>query len=167
MALGKKVNIIIGVVLVIAIAAWTYKINANPKLTSEEKLKVVTLVNSYYNNMMNKEYESALKLIDKTTSDFNKIITALNNADYSLKRSLAGESWIIPINGRDEVFYDKENKSFFTQTGALIIYKTESFSKSYAATENVYVHKVGNDFRITKITTDDDFGYLRGPFIKK
>jgi hypothetical protein len=162
-AMGKKVKFTIGLVLTISIATWVYKTNASPKLTAEDKSKIVTLVNFYYNNMMNKEYESALKLIDITTLDSDKTILALNNNGYSLKRSLEGESWIIPINGRDEVFYDKEDKSFFTQTGALITYETDSF----AVTENVYVSKVGRDFKITRITTDDRHGYIRGPFVKR
>jgi hypothetical protein len=163
MAMGKKVKIIVGVVLIIATSAWVYKVNASPKLTAEEKSKILRLINAYYNDMMNKEYGSALKLTDITTSEYDKTILELKSNDYSIKRSLEGTSWIIPHNDRDDVFYDKESIRFFIQTGVLITYKTESFE----ATENVYVRKVGNDFKIAKITTDDRFGYIRGSFVKR
>ena len=163
MAIGKEIKLIVGVILIILISAVVYKANASPRLTAEEKSKIITSVNAYYNYMMIKEYESALKLVDITTSDYEKTILTLNNEDYSVKKSLEGESWIIPSNGRDDVYYDKESKSFYTQTGALIIYKTDSFE----ATENVYVQKLGDDFKITKITTDDRFSYIRGTFARR
>jgi hypothetical protein len=163
MAMGKRLMIIVVVVLLIATSAWVYKVNDNSKLTAEEKSKILILVNNYYNHMMNKEYGNALKLADITTSEYDKTILALKGDDYSVKRSLEGTSWIMPCNGRDDVYYDKESKSFYTQTGALIIFKTDSF----AATENVYVKKLGDDFKITKITTDDRFGYIRGSFVKR
>jgi hypothetical protein len=163
MAMGIKVRIIVGGVLLIAVFAWVYKANVNPKLSDEEKLKISIVVNKYYNHMLNREYESALKLTDINTSEYDKNILALKSNDYYVKRSPQGISWIIPSNGRDEVYYDKESKSFYTQTGALIGYKTDSF----AATENVYVKKLGDDFKITKIITDDRFGYIRGSFVKR
>ena len=63
---------------------------------------------------------------------------------------------------KENVYYDKERKCFHTLTGALIIYKNDN----YAAIENVYVKKVGKNFRIINITTDDRFGYIRGSSVK-
>lgn len=158
-----KVKLIIPIVLAIVLAAWIYKAYANPELTTEEESKIVSLVNSYYNNMMDRDYESALKLIDMSNSDYDKTISTLNNnKDYTVKRRLEGDSWMIPSNGKNYVYYDKESKRFYTEIGALIINK----SNSYGATENVYVRKVGKDFKITRITTDDRFGYIRGSFVK-
>lgn len=163
MAMGKKVRLIIGVVLLIAASAWVYKVNVNPKLTDEEKSKIVTLVNAYYNHMMNKEYESALKLTYLITSEYDKTIFALKSNDYSVKRGLEGNSWIVPCDGRDDVYYDKESKCFFTETAALFIYKTDS----RATNELVYVKKSGDDFKITKIITDERLGYIRGSYVKR
>ena len=158
-----KVKLFFAILTVILLTAWVYKTNVNAKLTPEEKLKIISLVNSYYDDMMDKNYEGALKLMDITDSDYDKAITTLNNnKEYTVQRSLEGNSWIVPSNGRDDVYYDKERKCFHTLTGALIIYKNDN----YAAIENVYVKKVGKNFRIINITTDDRFGYIRGSSVK-
>lgn len=160
----RKVKLFLAALAVIYLITWTYKTYTTPKLTNEENLEIISLVNSYYSYMMDKEYESALKLVDMEKADYDKAILTLNNNKvFAVQRRLEGNKWIIPINSREEVFYDKQIKSFFAQTGALIIDR----NYNYAATENVYVKKVGKRFMITKITTDDRFGYIRGSFVKR
>jgi hypothetical protein len=160
----RKAKTFLAALAIICLITWAYKTYTIPKLTNEENSEIISLVNSYYNYMVDKDYESALKLVDMEKADYDKAVLTLNNNKvFAVQRSLEANKWIIPVNGKSEMYYDKENKSFYTQTGTLIIDK----NYNYAATENVYVKKVGKRFMITKIITDDEFGKIRGPFVKR
>jgi hypothetical protein len=160
----RKAKPFLAALAIIYLITWAYKTYTTPKLTNEDNSEIISLVNSYYNYMVDKDYESALKLLDMEKADYDKAVLTLNNNKvFAVQRSLEANKWIIPVNGNNEVYYDKENKSFYTQTGTLIIDK----NYNYAATENVYVKKVGKRFMITKIITDDKFGKIRGPFVQR
>jgi len=161
----RKLLLLIALLILFSFAAWIYKINVNSKLTSEEKSKVIALVNSYYDNMMNKDYKGALALVDLTRSEYDKALETLNSSKgYVVQQSLEGNHWIIPCNGRyDYVAYDKQSNCFSVEAGANIIYK----DSTYQSTEDVFIKRIGKNFKIVKICTDDRFGYIRGSYITR
>ena len=164
--MGKgKLILLVAFVMVLSLATWVYKINVNSKLTSEEKSKIILLVNSYYNNMMDKDYKGALDLVDITKSDYEKDLEILNSRKgYVVQQRLDGNHWIVPNNGSyDYTFYDKQSNCFIVETGANIIYK----DNIYQSTEAVSIKRVGKNFKIVRIITDDKFGYIRGSYITR
>lgn len=163
----RKGKLILLITLLISffLAVWIYKINVDSKLTSEENSKVITLVNSYYNNMMNKDYKAALDLVDITGSEYDKAFQTLSNSKgYVVKQRLEGNHWVIPCNGRyDYVFYNKQSNCFGVETGANITYN----DSTYQSTEDVFIKRKGKNFIIVKISTDDRFSYTRGPYLAR
>ncbi|KYH35544.1 hypothetical protein CLTEP_04830 [Clostridium tepidiprofundi DSM 19306] len=156
---------VLGIVLLIvcSLLLCMYKSNMNIKLDNKEKTEIISLVNSYYNRLMNRDYRGTLELIDLSKTDYNKAYQSLsNNNGYKIQQRLEANHWIIPVNSKyDYICYDKKNKSFVILIGANII----NNGKRYAVTERVYVKKIGWHFKIIKITTDDRFGYIRGSFV--
>jgi len=69
----KNVIVILVILIIILLAVLFGKGNSSKsiKITPETKKEIITLVNNYYNNMMNKDYESALKLIDLEKSNYD------------------------------------------------------------------------------------------------
>lgn len=162
--LKKGKLILLGTLLIVfSLVTWKYTINKSSQLNSEEKMNIILLVNTYYNRMMNEDYKGALELVNITKSDYDKDIEKLSNSNgYKIQQRLEGNHWIIPVNGKyNHILYDEKSRCFVVEIGANIIYN----SRLWEATENVYMKKIGNNFKIIKITTDDRFASMRGSFV--
>lgn len=161
----RKLVLLVALLVFFSIVACIYKIKTNSKLTLDEKSKINSLVISYYNNMMNKNYKGTLDLIDITQSEYDKDLEILNSTEgYVFQQRLEGNNWIIPCNGSyDCIIYDQQSNCFTVNTGANIIYK----NLDYYTTENVFVKRTGNNFKIIKVITNDRFAYIRGSFINR
>jgi len=161
----RKERLIIWTALVMLffLGVWAYKVNISSKLTPEEKAKIITLVNSYYNNMMNKDYKGALDLVDITESEYDKALSTLNNnKEYVVRQNFEGNHWIISSKETDDpVYYDKTSNCFIVEIGAKIIYN----GSPYEATEEVYIKRIGKNFKVVKIITDDRFSSIRGAYL--
>lgn len=165
MKASRKNSLIIVFLLVLTLVGWNYNNYLNRKITPEKRANIIKTVNSYYDNLKNKNYKSALELMDYRKLDMNSDLERLKNASgYVIETSLEGNHWVIPMNGQyDYIFYDDETKDFVVQTGAAVIYN----NKMWQATENVYVRKVGNEFKIVRIDTDDKYCNIRGSVMRR
>jgi hypothetical protein len=161
----RKGNLMLLCILLISffLVGIIYKTNLNSKLNTEEKKEIISIVNSYYDRIMSKDYKSALDLVNLSEDNYDKQLEIITGyKEYKIVQRLDGNRWVVPMNGKyDYMYYDKRSKCFIILTGVRVI----NNSDTYEATENVYVKRFGKQFKIVKITTDDRFGYIRGSFV--
>lgn len=161
----RKMNKILLCMLIISICfvGVIYKTKLNSKLNTEEKTEVISIINSYYDRIRNQDFKSALDLVNLPQDNFDKDLQRITSfQDYKIEQRLEGNHWVVPMNGNyDYMYFDKKSKCFVVLTGVRVINNNDT----YEATESVYVKRVGKQFKIAKITTDDRFGYIRGSFV--
>jgi hypothetical protein len=162
----KKVKISRAVILLtlflVVILGFKIKSNADLKLNSEEKEKVISLVSTYYNNMMNKDYKAALALVDLEKSDYEADLAALTSSNYNIKTELSGGNWIVPVNGKyDYVSINEQDKYFSVET----IINLTTNNNNYSLNEMVYVKRLNNDFKIIKVDTTDRYSSIKASYI--
>lgn len=125
--MGKRKSIFVIVIIIISIMIiWFYKNNnIYGKITDRENEAVISLVNSYYDDIMSKDFKGALLKIDLSKEDYNRDLEIWNNRkDYTIQQVNDGY-WTISVNGRhDYVSYDQENKCFEVNTVIRIMYKS-------------------------------------------
>jgi hypothetical protein len=163
--LRKSKGLGVVIILVLLVSAFfiinqinNSKISAS-KLTQCEKDKIVNTINSYYNNMANKNYKTAFKLMDYSNLDINKDLEILSNAkEYKIEPILEDGSWIVPTNGTYYISFDDNNKDFVVKTAVGIVYGNEKDR----ANDVVYIKKIGQSYKIVKIVTSDKYGGYRG-----
>lgn len=150
----KRRLILITVILIFFIlTTMIYKYNQsnNLKLTSQENKEIISLVESYFDNLMNKDYKEALEMVDLSKEDYSNDIEILNNRKgYTIQQANDGY-WTTSCNGGDDcIIYDKEAKAFAVDTVVKIIYQ----GKIYPENEIVYVKRIGKKgFKISSIHT--------------
>jgi hypothetical protein len=151
---GKKLIIILCISSLLVVLGYKIKLNSSSEITIEDKGKVISLVNSYYNRMMNKDYQGALQLVDLDKPNYDKDLDTLSNSNYNLKPCLDGDYWVVPVNGsHDNVSYHEQIKCLGVEVAISVTYDNQT----YLLNEIVYVKKLGNSFKIVKIDTTDKY----------
>lgn len=160
--MGKKLIIIICATLLLVVLGLKIKSNSSSELTVEDRAKIISLVNSYYNRMRNKDYEGALKLVELDKPNYYKDLATLTNSNYNLKPCLDGGYWVVPVNGSHEYISNYEQiKCFGVEVAMSVTYD----DKTYDLNELVYVKKVDNSFKIVKIGTTNRYSSLNISYI--
>jgi hypothetical protein len=159
---GKKIIIILCALFLLVVLGFNIKSNSSPELTIEDKGKVISLVNSYYNRMMDKDYQGALQLVNLDKPNYDKDLETLYNSNYNLKPCLYGNYWVVPVTGsHDDVSYQEQFKCLSVEVAISVTYDNQT----YLLNEIVYVKGHDNSFKIVKIDTTDKYSLLNISYI--
>jgi len=156
--LAKRKSILITVILIIFfLALWIYKYNQYKnygKLTPQENAEIISIVNSYFDCLKNKDYKGALEKIDLSKEDYNNDLEKWNNRDakgYDIQQVNDGH-WTTGANGKhDYVLYYEDEKIFAVDTVDYFTYN----GRTNGENQIVYVKRFGKEgFKICNILTD-------------
>lgn len=152
----KKLTFSIIIVILLIPIIFIYNENYRPKLTAQENEEIVTLVESYYNNIREKDYKGALEKVDLSKEDYNKNLLILNSRiGYTLQQAFDDtHHYMTAVNGSyDYVAYDKQSKSFVVKTAVKITYKGNTSIEN----QLVFIKKTKGKFKIKNITAPEKY----------
>lgn len=144
------------IIILLLTIVFIYNENKRPKLTVHENEEIVTLVESYYNNMMEKDYKGALGKVDLSKEDYNENLLILNSRiGYTIQQGFDDtHHWMTAVNGSyDYVAYDVQSKSFVVKTAVKITYK----GKTTVENQLVFIKSTKGKFKIKKITAPEKY----------
>ncbi|MGB7604490.1 MAG: hypothetical protein WBL93_03340 [Lutisporaceae bacterium] len=116
--------------------------------------EAIQLVSQYYENLLKENYKDALLLLNYDKLGYKNDLRQIkeNTVDYKITYPTDTTRWV------RNVYFDRKEKSYIVEATAQINYNT----KSWIASEIIYIKNIDKELKIIKILTDDIYCNLRG-----